>query len=92
MTTPIPEPGSHTSFQVKFRPLQYLKGPRDKTGRWRVRWWVGHSKNEGHESFPLKVPAERFLNQLKTALDNGEPFDMITHLPASMARARQTVT
>ncbi|MFG1928723.1 tyrosine-type recombinase/integrase [Cryptosporangium sp. NPDC048952] len=92
MTPAAPTAGGSSSFQVRFRDLQYVKGPRDKTGRWRVRWTVGGSGNEKTASFKHKVPADRYLSQLKSALNNGEPFDLVTGLPARLARARESVT
>ncbi|GGK69830.1 integrase [Planomonospora parontospora subsp. parontospora] len=71
-----------TSYEVKIWDLRRkLSG---KTPSYVVRWKVG--TKEKSKTFKTKALAESFLSDLRQAAKKGEPFELVTGLPISMAK------
>ncbi|MGW2199438.1 tyrosine-type recombinase/integrase, partial [Streptosporangium sp. NPDC001682] len=71
-----------TSYEVKIWDLhRKLSG---KTPSYVVRWKVG--AKEKSKTFKTKALAESFLSDLRQATKKGEPFDLASGLPMSMAK------
>jgi integrase len=76
------------SHRVRFwdiRPRKTVSG-----SSWTVRWTV--AGREKSLTLAKKAQADRFRSQLMQAADRGEPFDVASGLPDSMARQTSTVT
>ncbi|MEV4531585.1 tyrosine-type recombinase/integrase [Streptosporangium sp. NPDC049304] len=71
----------NTSYDVKIWDIR--RKTSGKTPSYIVRWKVG--LREKSKTFKTKALAENFLSDLRQAVKKGEPFDLVTGLPQSMA-------
>lgn len=76
-----------TSYDVKFWATDIYRGAKVTT--YKVRWFV--AQRPFKEPFRTAALAESFRADLVSAARRGEPFDVDTGRPLSMARARQDV-
>jgi integrase len=76
---------SHNVRFWEIRPRKTAKGES-----WTVRWTV--AGREKSVTLARKAQAQRYRSRLMQAADRGEPFDVATGLPDSMAREASSVT
>ncbi|GAA3409134.1 tyrosine-type recombinase/integrase [Streptosporangium vulgare] len=76
----------NTSYDVKIWDIR--RNASSKTPSYVVRWKLGGK--ERSKTFRTKALAESFVSDLRQATRKGEPFDLVTGLPSSMAAPAET--